>query len=131
MKWYYKVIPFLAILAFGFAGCQSEADTASTNISTAADKFDVYRRVVFYNGITDKYILVIEGLCSLGNYDAQGELSVTCKTGPNEYVKHYLGRSDNVTYFAEQRKPLAVDPYHYKVIFRPSEIIPDIEVDIP
>lgn len=28
--------------------------------------------------------------------------TVTCKTGPREYKKHFLGLSDNVTYFAEQ-----------------------------
>lgn len=111
------------------AGCGSDADVASQNLSKAADQFEVTRRVVFYNGVTGDYILSIEGLCSLGNYDASGELSVTCKTGPNEYKKHYLGLSDNVTYFAEQLEPSLVDVYHYQVIFKPETIIPDIDLE--
>ncbi len=121
----------LIVLVVLVSGCASPADVASTNLSKAADNFDVNRRIVFYNGITDKYILVIEGLCSLGNYDLAGSLSVTCKTGPNEYKKHFLGLSDNVTYFAEQLDPLPVNTFNYKVFFRPAEIIPDIQLQTP
>ena len=109
------------------SGC-ADADVASENLSKAADSFEITRRIVFYNGITGDYILEIQGLCSLGNYDAAGSLSVVCKTGANEYKKHYLGLSDNVTYFAEQIDSVAVDPYHYRVIFKPSVIVPDIDL---
>ena len=119
---------FLFVFAVLLAGCALEADVASQNISTAADNFQITRRIVFYNGITGEYMLSIEGLCSLGNADPAGELSVTCKTGPTEYKKHFLGLSDNVTYFAEQIDGAQVDVYHYKVIFRPSVIIPDVDV---
>ena len=61
-----KLLSALAI-ATVLAGCSSDADVASRNLSKAADNFDVNRRVVFYNGITDAYILKIEGLCSKGN----------------------------------------------------------------
>ena len=107
-------------------GCSSDADVASRNISKAADQFEVDRRIVFYNGITGDYILAVEGRCSIGNYDEAGELSITCKTGPNEYKKHYLGRSDNVTYFAEQLKDIDVNEYRYRVIFKPESILPDV-----
>jgi hypothetical protein len=123
----------LTVLALSMlvTACAREADIASRNVSIAADQFEVNRRIVFYNGITDEYILVIEGLCSLGNYDSPGELSVTCKTGPGTYKKHFLGLSDNVTYFAEQIESLPVNSYQYRVVFRPAQIIPDIEVDLP
>jgi hypothetical protein len=49
-------------------------------------------------------------------------------TGPKQYKKHFLGLSDNVTFFVEQMEPSKADPYHYRVIFKPSVIIPDIEV---
>lgn len=109
-------------------GCARDADVASRNLSIAADQFEIQRRIVFYNGITGDYILEVQGLCSLGNYDASGELSVTCKTGENAYKKHFLGLSDNVTYFAEQIDASGVSKYHYKVIFKPSVIIPDIDI---
>ena len=124
-----KIISALALLgiAAGIAGC-TDADIASSNLSKAADMFEIQRRIVFYNGITGDYILTLEGLCSLGNNDKAGELTVTCKVGPNAYKKHFLGLSDNVTYFAEQVDAAPGDVYHYRVIFKPSAIIPDIQV---
>lgn len=109
------------------SGCQNDADVASRNLSIAADQFEIMRRVVFYNGITGDYILSLEGLCSLGNNDPDGKLTVTCKTGPNAYKKHFLGLSDNVTFFAEQLEGADVSTYHYRVIFKPQSILPDID----
>jgi hypothetical protein len=114
-----------ALLAL--TGCDNDANVASRNISKAADQFEINRRVVFYNGITGDYILSIEGLCSLGNNDSAGRLSVTCKTGPSEFKKHFLGLSDNVTFFAEQIEPAKASVFHYRVVFKPSVIIPDID----
>lgn len=116
----------LALVA-GLAAC-SDADVVSNNLSKAADQFEITRRVVFYNGITGEYMLTIEGLCSLGNNDRAGQLTVTCKTGPSDFKKHFLGLSDNVTYFVEQMTPNAASPYQYRVVFKPLSIIPDIEV---
>jgi len=120
----------LAIIALLLAGCTA-ADTASYNLSKSADSFEITRRIVFYNGITGDYILQIEGLCSIGNSDKLGEVSITCKTGADQFKKHYLGLSDNVTYFAEQIDSANVDAYHYRVIFKPSVIVPDIDIQIP
>lgn len=111
-------------------GCSSDADVASHNLSKAADMFEVNRRVVFYNGITGDYILSIEGLCSLGNRDNDLRMSVTCKTGANEYKKHFLGLSDNVTFFAEQTDSKRASVYHYRVIFKPQVIIPDVDLAV-
>lgn len=88
------------ILLLLFSGCSRDADVASYNISQDADSFKIYRRVVFYNGITDKYILVIQGYCSIENNGKR--IAVTVKDDSGRYLKHYLGLSDNVTYFAEQ-----------------------------
>ena len=124
-----KIVTAIALsgLALGLAAC-SDADIASQNLSTAADNFEIQRRIVFYNGITGDYMLTLEGLCSLGNHDKERELSVTCKTGPGQYKKHFLGLSDNVTYFAEQVDPANANAYHYRVIFKPAAIVPTIEV---
>lgn len=123
-----KIVFVIVLLALLLAGCASDADVASTNLSTAADNFQITRRIVFYNGITGDYILEIQGLCSLGNNDPAGELSVTCKTSADTYKKHFLGLSDNVTYFAEQIDPAPADVYHYRVIFKPAAILPDLEL---
>jgi hypothetical protein len=111
----------------GLSGC-SAANTASQNVSTAADNFEVMRRIVLYNGITDKEVQVVEGRCSLGNFDSPGELSITCKVGPNDFIKDYWGLSDNITYFAEQLGTAKADDFHYRVIFRPETLIPDLQL---
>ena len=120
------VMGLLMLLAI--TGCTNDADVVSANISKSADQFEVLRRIVFYNGITADYMLTIEGYCSLGNFDAERELTVTCDVGGGEYKKHFLGLSDNVTYFVEQLKSAGVSKDQYKVIFKPSVITPDIEV---
>lgn len=116
------------VMAVAVAGC-SDADVASNNLSRAADQFEVMRRVVFYNGINGEYMLTIEGLCSLGNFDETGELTVTCKVGDEEFKKHFLGLSDNVTYFVEQLDGENVSTHHYRVIFKPSVIVPDVDLE--
>lgn len=116
------------VMAFAVAGCQSDADVVSANLSKSADQFEVLRRVVFYNGITGEYMLTIEGYCSLGNYDKTGELSVTCEVGKGQYKKHFLGLSDNVTFFVEQLNSENVSKDHYRVVFKPTTIVPDIDV---
>jgi hypothetical protein len=121
-----KVIATILATAV-LAGCSPDADVASRNLSKAADMFEINRRIVFYNGITGEYMLTIEGLCSLGNYDSAGSLSVTCKTGPTSFKKHFLGLSDNVTYFVEQMEQAQASVYHYRVVFKPQIIVPDID----
>lgn len=129
-----KLISLALLPVFVLAGAAcftSKADIASENLSKAAENFEVQRRIVFFNGITDKYLLTIEGRCSVetGESKLGGSLEVTCKIGPNEYKKHFLGLSDNVSFFVEQTEAVDVDVYHYRVIFRPDTIIPNVEID--
>lgn len=124
-----KIFGCVAVVAAALSlGACSAADTASRNISYDSDNLKVMRRVVFVNGITDKYLLSIEGLCSITKDKEDLQLEVTCKTGEGEFKKHYLGISDNVTYFVEQMDASSVDTFHYKVAFRPETILPDIDM---
>lgn len=120
----------VAILAIGLSGCGlkvSDASVARYNLEVAEQNFEVIRRVVFYNGITGEYILTIEGKLAL-TVDRDGDLVVTVKTANGTYLKHYLGLSDNVTYFSEALEPSLVSVGEYKVIFKPSVIVPTIEM---
>ena len=119
-----KAFGLLSIL--GLAACQDDASVASYNLSKAADMFEIDRKIVFYNGITDAYVAVIEGRCSIEPKDAR--LEVTCKIGPNEFEKHFLGISDNVTYFAMQTTTADVSVYHSRIIWKPQSIIVDIDL---
>lgn len=120
------VLFIVAALALPLAACGSDADVASENLSKAADNFEVPRRVVFFNGITDKYLLSIEGLCSIE--DEGNQLEVTCKTGKKSFKKHFLGLSDNVSYFVEQVQGQKVSTARYRVVFKPSVIVPDVDL---
>lgn len=128
MKFLIAILTAVLLVA-GFSGCSSKADVASRNLSTAADNFEIQRQIVFYNGITGDYIVEVIGLCSIGNDNTAKQFSVTCKVGPNEYKKHFLGLSDNVSWFAVQTKAAAVSDYRTRIIWRPSTIIPDPELD--
>jgi hypothetical protein len=107
-------------------GCSNDAAVVSSNLSQAADNFEINRRIVFYNGITGDYMLTIEGLCSQEH--TEKKLAVTCKTGPNEFKKHFLGLSDNVTYFSEQVEAAPASKYFYRVTFKPTSILPSINI---
>lgn len=114
------ILPLIAVTA-----CSRDAQVASHNLSKASDMFQIDRRIVFYNGITNDYILELTGRCSINATSTQ--LEVTCKTSPTAFKKHFLGISDNVTYFAEQLESSPVSVYRYEVVFKPEAIIPDID----
>lgn len=128
-----KLVAFgvLAGLVFSLilASCDSDADVASSNLSKAAEQFEINRRIVFFNGITDKYLLEIDGFCSVETSDSKlgGSLEVTCKVGDDQYKKHFLGLSDNVSYFVEQIDSANVSVNQYRVIFKPEVIVPDVD----
>jgi len=119
------IASLLAVAALaGLAACGSDdADVASENISKAADNFEVDRRIVMFNGITDEVLLEITGNCAIE--DEGSQLEVTCKIDDDAYRKHFLGLSDNVSYVVEQGDPIDVSENHYRVTFKPQSLIPD------
>lgn len=127
MKKLIVVLLLIALTVMLLDGC-SDASVASANLSQSADQFEIFRRVVFYNGITDNYILMVEGYCSIEVDNVDDQLELTVKTGPGKYMKHFLGLSDNVTYFVEQIDPAYVSTGQYRVIFKPSVIIPNVDL---
>lgn len=121
----YLIITLLGLMLFS---C-NDATVASHNLSKAADMFEIDRRIVFYNGINGEYILTIEGRCSIKKDGVDNQLEVTCKTGGAQFKKHFLGISDNVTYFAEQMESSGVSTYRYRVIFKPESLLPNIDLE--
>lgn len=122
-----KKILSLTMVAL-IVGC-SDAEIASRNLTIAAEQFELERRIVFFNGITDTYLLSVEGRCSIESQSSQKQLEVTCKTGHDTFKKHHLGLSDNVSYFSEQLESASVSSYHYRIIFKPQSIIPNIDLE--
>jgi protein involved in sex pheromone biosynthesis len=111
------------------SGCTDAATTANDNLSKAADNFEVPRRIVGINGITDKVLFTVEGFCSITN-DGR-KLDVLCKTKADGTVERTtLGLSDNVTYVSTQLSGVKVDLFKPRVIFRPETIIPNVDLSI-
>lgn len=124
------VVPVVIAVAFLLTGCGSQADTVSDNLSKEAEKFNVQRRIVGINGVTDKVEFLVEGRCSIEG-DGLGQLNaliVTCKHGPRDYRKHYVGMSDNVFFISTQLKGIAVSEYRTKIIIKPQGIVPDFDL---
>jgi hypothetical protein len=46
---------------------------------------------------------------------------------PGKFKKSYMGLSDNVSYLVEQIDPIHVSTTHYRVIFKPEVIVPDLD----
>lgn len=114
------------VAALTACGNQDDAQIAKRNMTKAADNFEIMRRVVFYNTITDKTILVTEGKCSVEA--GAMRTSVICKVSPDKYVRHFYGKSDNTVYFVEQMAAVPVNVYHFRRTFKPQAILPDIDL---
>lgn len=127
MKKLMTAIAIGAVAMLGLSACTSDADRASYNLSQEADNFNVQRLIVGINGVTDEILFSVEGKCSL-DLERERILEVTCKHGPDDFRKHYVGLSDNVTYVATQIDGVDVSVYHTKIILKPSNIIPDIDL---
>jgi hypothetical protein len=127
-----KKITIGAALAIGLlataGGCNDPAaKTASENVSTKADNFEVQRKIVGINTRTDKYLFYVEGRCSI---ERQGDLIVICKYGEGDYRKHMVGQATDVAWVTTQEAPIKVSEYHTLVVLKPEGIIPDFELNL-
>lgn len=113
--------------AIVLAGCGSNADTVSNNISKEAEKFKVGRRIVVTNSITDKTVYLIEGRCSWETPDSR-TLEVVCKDAPGQFTKATVGLGDNTTWASVQLGKINVSEYRTKIIIRPQSIVPDLDL---
>lgn len=110
------------------AGCATDAQVASQNVSLEADQFRVERRIVGINLITGDYLFMVTGKCSITADIADQQLEIICKVGEEAYQKHFIGipAGANVTYTVEQVDSSHVSPYHYEFVFKPSVIVPTV-----
>ncbi len=136
MNHWKKIVPLAALAtAAGIAACGSDADIASDNLSKKAEQFQIVRRIVGINGITDKVEFEITGRCSVETAgDLPGSLEVTCKEegrdedGKPLFSKHFVGLSDNMSYVVTQLEGANVSTTRTKVILKPEQIVPDFDL---
>ncbi len=108
--------------------CTSEAESVNENLTKDADNFKVARKITFVNGVTDKVILEAQGLCSVDPGDAQ-RMFVTCKDNDGKYVRHSLGKTDNVFWFVEQLEATNTSTSAYRFVVRPDSLIPEASAE--
>lgn len=116
----------LVAATLGLAGCATDAAKVSENLSVEADRFEVQRRIVGINGITDEVLFEVEGRCSL---ERDGDLVITCKHGDDDYRKHYVGLSDNVTWVSTQLEGIDVSEYRTTIVLKPENILPNFDLE--
>ena len=122
-----KKILALALLAVALTACTSQADRANENLSKAAENFEIPRRIVGINGITDEVLFSVEGFCSYEVPD-DGTFEAICKNPDGTIERTTLYLSDNVTFVSTQLAGANIDLFRPRVIFRPETIVPDFDL---
>lgn len=118
------------VAAAALSGCESAADTANANLSRAAENFEVARRIVGVNTITDTVLWSVEGYCS---YETDGDkVEVICSPtrggNPESVERTTMGKADNVTFISTQMTGVKVSSFRPRVIFRPETVIPNFDL---
>jgi hypothetical protein len=124
-----NIYRILAVCLFGLIGltaCTSAADRANENLSKAAENFEVPRRIVGINAITDHVLFSVEGFCS---YETGGNtIEAICKNPDGSITRTTMGKSDNVTFISTQIGGTKVDLFRPRVIFRPETVVPNFDL---
>jgi hypothetical protein len=122
-----KTLALGALLAAGIslAGCDEEARIASQNLSTAADNFQVLRRITVLNTRSGQPSLLIEGACS---QEGDRIVRIICKMPDGSYRKTIVSAAETDTVLSEQLGSTATSGTRYVVTINPAEIIPIFKV---
>jgi tRNA A58 N-methylase Trm61 len=126
-----KILPALltaGLLVTGLSACESAADTANENLSKAAENFEVPRRIVGINGITDQVLFSAEGFCSYETDGGKVDAICLVSRDPNVVERTTMHLSDNVTFVVTQTGGTEVDLFRPRVIFRPEGIVPNFDL---
>lgn len=107
-------------------GC-TEAEKVSYNISEEADNFNIFRRVVVVNVMSDKVLFELDGYFSINSDNVDNQLEITCEVGDGVYKKHFIGLSEMVAYTVEDINGAKVDKYHYEIHYLPEGNVVDFE----
>lgn len=120
-------IVLLLATALLLSACTSDADAGRRNLDTAAEQFEVPRRIVFINGITDSFLLEAVGFCS---YESEAsQVVIVCRNPDGSLLKHSMIRSDNVTAIIEQLVGVDADTFRPRIIIKPESLLPDFDVE--
>lgn len=105
---------------------QSEYAVTVNKLEMKEGNFKTYRRVIFYNVRLGETVFACEGYCHV-QVDKDGDIEIVVKTGDEEYLRHYLGQKQDITYFSEQLKPVKNDEYRYQIVWNPKLWFPEFK----
>ena len=90
--------------------------------------FKVYRRVIFYNVRLGETVFACEGYLHV-QIDRDGDIELVVKDNNGNYLRHYLGQKQDITYFSEQLDSSSIPTdYKYTIQFNPNLWVPKIEI---
>lgn len=127
-KYITAIIIMIACISMSLTGCTTDAEVVSQNISAEADSFKILRKLTFINTVTDEVLYTVEGNFSIKADRSDNQLEITAKTGEDLYEKHFLGLSPTTVYIVEQLEWVETNKYQFKIIIKPSALIPDVDV---
>ncbi len=106
------------------ARLQSEYAKTVNKLEMKEGNFRTFRRVTFYNVRLGEVVFVCEGYCHVA-IDKDRDVELVVKVGMDEYLRHYLGQKQDITYFSEQLKASEVTNNNgYRIQFNPKLWIP-------
>ncbi len=114
----------LALLAL--TGCDTAAKKANENMTTAADNFEVQRKIIGTNTRTMEYLFEVEGRCSVEREN--GWLVALCKHSDTDFRRHYVSQSTDTSIVITQQAPIALSEFHTRVVIRPESLLPNLEL---
>lgn len=119
-----KVFIAAVIGATALAGCDTEANRVSYNLSQEADNFNDIRQITVINCLQGDVLFQMTGKMSITADTADNQLEVIVEDEKGEYKKHFIGLSDNVTYVVEDVTAGDVEKYKYTLNFNPEMWLP-------
>lgn len=120
-------VAVVGLIAATLSGCR-QSDRVAYNISREADSFGVTRKLTVLNIRSDKVLMELTGTFSIANNSAN-ELEVICKTGEDEYKKHFVYLNQWTVYTVEDISGADVSAYNYEIVFYPR-MLPIIEGEV-
>lgn len=116
------------LMILTLAGCETQAERVSYNLSQEADNFNNIRQVTVINCLQGDVLFQMTGKISITADRTDNQLEIIVEDESGEYKKHFIGLSDNVTYVVEDITSDDVSNYKYTLNFNPKMWLPyDVE----
>lgn len=127
-----KALGALALAVGALAGCSTDAQKVSENLSTEADQFRVVRQIVVVNTWNGETLWQATGRCSIdiGRPDV---LVLICleDEAAGQYKKHYLSTGGgNISWASTQLEAAPASRYHTTIVFKPTAIVPNVDISV-